>query len=135
MASDSLAGLSPDAVIEAFHAALNCDRELSRVVYRVTLSVERGMVSLDDLRIRSEYQNKGYGSRVLALLTDLCDANGSTIKVVPAPPESDAYCRVSVTRSDLIQWYEDACFRRSTKYVWIRKPRTLPGSRLYASRR
>lgn len=84
------------------------------------------MVSLDDLRIRTEHQRKGYGSRVLALLTDLCDANGLAIKVVPAPPKSEAHCAVSVTRNDLIQWYEDACFRRSTRYIWIRKPRTPP---------
>jgi len=63
------------------------------------------------------------------MLMDLCDANGLAIKVVPAPPESDAHCKVSVTRDDLVRWYENACFRRKTKYIWIRKPRSLPGSK------
>jgi GNAT superfamily N-acetyltransferase len=122
-------GASPERVIEIFETILKSDHKLRRVVYRAKLSAERGIVSLDDLRIRTEHQNKGYGSRVLAMLIDLCDKNGLTIKVVPAPPESDAHCAVSVTRSDLIRWYEDACFRRSTRYIWIRKPRTVPTGR------
>ncbi|HYB50060.1 MAG TPA: hypothetical protein VED47_03020 [Burkholderiaceae bacterium] len=126
MAKKSPERLGPEAVIEAFRVAIHADWETRRAIYRANVSPEgRNVVSLDDLRIRTEYQRMGFGTRVLALLIDLCDLNALAIKVVPAPPESDPHCTVSVTRENLIRWYEDACFRRSTKYVWIRKPRSL----------
>lgn len=92
---------------------------------KFSLSEWKGTVSLD--RLESLDKSKGYGTEFILWLTDLADAHGVTLDLIPCAD-------YPYTDKELVAWYREAGFKPDLPetmmdcfaFKMIREPRPKP---------
>jgi GNAT superfamily N-acetyltransferase len=100
--------LSPTGIVEEF-LELWSQSDLADKMPEPGLMPNGEFVELNTIGILDAHQGRGYASRALCMLTDLCDAHGVPIKLVARPMGPDLPftpgCPMTRTTAELVAWY------------------------------
>ena len=103
--------LSATAVVEEFGTRWQAS-DLAGKMPEPILIDNRGKVELTRISVLDQHRGQGFASRVLKMLTDLCDANEVEIELVARPlteelpAEVTGGCRASLDVRQLTAWYQ-----------------------------
>ena len=124
--------LSPDGIVEEFGEQWSRSDLVSKMPSPgVVANGQR--VELNSIGVYEAHQGKGYASRTLRMLTDLCDAHGVTIELVARPLDPTLLftpgCPATHSVAELIEWYKRHDFvpawaTDDDTRTMIRRPRT-----------
>jgi hypothetical protein len=100
--------LSPAGIVEEFGEQWSRS-DLRDVMPEPGVVPNDPFVELTSIGVYEKHQGQGYATRALKMLTALCDANATTIKLVARPLESNILpgCPATLSTEQLVAWYRE----------------------------
>jgi ribosomal protein S18 acetylase RimI-like enzyme len=107
--------LSPAAIVEEFGEQWTRS-DLRHVMPEPVVVPTGPLVELTSIGVHEKHQGQRFASRALSMLTELCDANAMTIKLVARPLEDNLLpgCPATFSTEQLAAWYEKHGFVETT---------------------
>jgi hypothetical protein len=121
--------LSPDSIVEEFGEQW-ARSDLRDVMPEPQVVANGPLVELTSIGVHEKHQGQSYARRAPRMLTELCDANAMTIKLIARPLGSNLLpgCSATLSTEHLVAWYQRRGFVETRSAgddtrEMIRKPR------------